>query len=98
MLLDYCVLRASARRRASCSIAAVFFYARYALRLSFTIPRRTLDDVGNCGSLRRISTVFYPVVVPDLRVVVHEWIRELVHGRVVFVDRGRLSRSRSSSR
>ena len=40
---------------------------------------------------------FYPLVVPDLRIVVLEWIRELVHGRVVFVDRGRLSRSRSSS-
>ena len=71
-----------------------FFYARYAPRLSLTIPRRTLDDVGNCG---RIATAFYPLVVPDLRVMVHEWIRELVHGRVVFVDRGRLSRSRSSS-
>ena len=42
--------------------------------------------------------MFYPLVVPDLRIVVHEWIRELVHGRVVFVDRDRLSRSRSSSR
>ena len=45
-------------RRASCTIAAVFFYARYDPRLSFTIPRRTLDDVGNCGSLRRIATAF----------------------------------------
>ena len=74
------------------------FYARYAPRLSLTIPRRTLDDVGNCGRLRRIATTFYPLVVPDLRIVVHGWIRELVHGRVVFVDRGRLPRSRSSSR
>ena len=37
-------------------------------------------------------------MVPDLRIVEHGRIRELVHGRVVFVDRGRLSRSRSSSR
>ena len=42
--------------------------------------------------------MFYPLVVPDLRIVVHGGIRELVHGRVVFVDRVRLSRSRSSSR
>ena len=81
----------------SCSIAAVFFYARYAPRLAFTIPRRTFDDVRNCGSLRRIATAFYPLVVSDLRIVVLVWIRELVHGRVVFVDRGHLSRSRSSS-
>ena len=73
------------------------FCARYAPRLSLTIPRRTLDDVGNCGRLRRIATAFYPLVVPDLRIVVHGEIRELVHGRVVFVERGRLSRSRSSS-
>ena len=81
----------------SCSIAAVFFYARYAPRLAFTIPRHTFDDVGNCGSLWRIATAFYPLVVSDLRIVVLVLIRELVHGRVVFVDRGRLSRSRSSS-
>ena len=81
----------------SCSIAAVFFFARYAPRLASTFPRRTFDDVGNCGSLRRIATTFYPLVVSDLRIVVLVWIRELVHGRVVFVDRGRLSRSRSSS-
>ena len=68
-----------------------FFCARYAPRLSLTIPRRTLDDVGNCGRLRRIATAFYPLVV-------HGWIRELVHSQVVFVDRGRLSRSHSSSR
>ena len=101
VLLDFCLLRVSTLslrwQRASCSITAVFFYARYAPRLSLTIPRRTLDDVGNCGRFRRIATTFYPLVVPDLRIVVHEWIRELVHGRVVFVDRGRLSRSRSSS-
>ena len=84
-------------RRVSCSIAAVFFYDRYTPRLTFTIPRRTFDDVGNCGSLRRIATAFYPLVVSDLRIVVLVWIRELVHGRVVFVDRGRFSRSRSSS-
>ena len=70
-------------RRASCLIAAVFFHARYATRLSLTIPRRTLDDVGNCGRLRRIATAFYPLVVLYLRIVVHEWIRELVHSRVV---------------
>ena len=75
-----------------------FFCARCAPRLSLIIPLRTLDDVGNCGRLRRIATAFYPLVVPDLRIVVHGWIRELVPGRVVFVDRGRLSRFRSSSR
>ena len=79
----------------SCSIAAVFFYARYTPRLIFTIPRRMFDDVGNCGSLRRIATAFYPLVVSDLRIVVLVWIRELVHGQVVFVDRGRFSRSSS---
>ena len=84
-------------RRVSCSIAAVFFYARYTPRLTFTIPRRTFDDVGNCGSLRRIAAAFYPLVVSDLQIVVLVWIRELVHGRVVFVDRGCFSRSRSSS-
>ena len=60
----------------SCSIAAVFFYARYTPRLTFTIPRRTFDDVGNCGSLRRIATAFYPLVVSDLRIVVLVWIGE----------------------
>ena len=67
-------------------------------RLSLTFPRRTLDDLGNCGRLRRTAPACYPFVVPDLRIVVHGRIRGLVHGRVVFVDRGRLSRSRSSSR
>ena len=81
----------------SCSIAAVFFYARYTPWLTFTIPRRTFDDMGNCGSLRRIATAFYPLVVSGLWIVVLMWIRELVHGWVVFVDRGRFSRSRSSS-
>ena len=107
VLLDYCLLRASAlslrwllRELAKGELLdrSGLFCARYAPRLSLTIPRRTLDDVGNCGRLRRIATAFYPLVVPDLRIVVHGWIRELVHGRVVFVDRGRLSRSRSSSR
>ena len=60
----------------SCSFAAVFFYARYTPRLTFTIPRRTFNDVGNCGSLRRIATAFYPLVVSDLRIVVLVWIRE----------------------
>ena len=60
----------------SCSIAAVFFYARYTPRLTFTIPRRTSDDVGNCGSLRRFATAFYPLVASDLRIVVRVWIRE----------------------
>ena len=59
-----------------CSIAAVFFYARYTPRLTFTIPRRTFDDVGNCGNLRRIATAFYPLMVSDLRIVVLVWIRE----------------------
>ena len=72
--------------------------ARYAPRLSLTIPCRTLYDVGNCGRLRRTAPACYPLVVPDLRIVEHGRIRELVHGQVVFVDRGRLSRSRSSSR
>ena len=63
-------------RRVSCSIAAVFFYARYTPRLTFTIPCRTFDDVGNCGSLRRIATAFYPLVVSDLRIMVLVWIRE----------------------
>ena len=83
--------------RVARSQRSFFFYAHYALRLSLTIPRRTLDDVENCGRFQRIATAFYPLVVPDLRIVVHEWIRELVHGRVVFVDCGRLSHSRSSS-
>ena len=75
-----------------------FFLARCAPRLSLTIPRRTLNDVGNCGRLRRTAPACYPLVVLDLRIVEHDRIRELVHGRVVFVDRDRLSRSRSSSR
>ena len=54
-----------------------FFYAHYTPRLTFTIPRRTFDDVGNCGNLRRIATAFYPLVVSDLRIVVLVWIREL---------------------
>ena len=97
VLLDYRLLRVSAlslrwllRELAKGGVARS--------QRSLTIPRRTLDDVGDCGRLRRIATAFYPLVVPDLRVVVHGGIRELVHGRVVFVDRGRLSRSRSSSR
>ena len=60
----------------SCSIAAVFFYARYTPRLTFTIPRHTFDDVGNCRSLRMIATAFYPLVVSDLQIVVLVWIRE----------------------
>ena len=68
----------------SCSIAAVFFYARYTPRLTFTIPRRTFDDVGNCGSLRRIATAFYPLVVSDLRIVVLMWIRERFASGAVF--------------
>ena len=60
----------------SCSIAAVFFYARYTPRLTFTIPRRMFDYVGNYGSLRRIATAFYLLVVSDFRIVVLVWIRE----------------------
>ena len=108
VLLDFCLLRAStlslcwllwelAKGELLDRSGLFFLYACYAPRLSLTIPRRTLDDVGNCGRFRRIATAFYPLVVPDLRIVVHEWIREPIHGRVVFVDRGRLSRSRSSS-
>ena len=107
VLLDYCLLLASAlslhwflRELAKGELLdrSGLLYARYSPPLSLTIPRRTLDDVRNCGRLRRITTAFYPLVVPDLRIVVHGWIRELVHGGVVFIDRGRLSRSRSSSR
>ena len=107
VLLDYSLLRASAlslrwllRELAKGELLdhSGLFCARYAPRLSLTIPRRTLDDVGNCGRLQRIASAFYPLVVPDLWIVVYGWIRELVHGRVVFVDRGHLSRSRSSSR
>ena len=103
VLLDYRLLHASALSlrwllRELLGRSVFFFFARYAPRLSLPIPRRTLDDVGNCGRLRRIAPAFYPLVVPDLRIVVHGGIRELVHGRVVFIDRGRLSRSRSSSR
>ena len=56
-----------------------------------------LAAVGICGRLRRTAPACYPLVVPDLRIVEHGRIRELVHGRVVFVDRGSLSRSLSSS-
>ena len=107
VLLDYCLLRASALSlrwllrelvKGELLDRSGLFYDHYAPRLSLTIPRRTLDDMGNCGRLRRIATAFYPLVVPDLRIVVHGWIRELVHGRVFFVDRGRLSCSCSSSR
>ena len=56
--------------------------ARSAPRLSLTIPRRTLDDVGNCGRFWRTAPACYPLVVPDLRIVEHRRIRELVHGRV----------------
>ena len=71
--------------------------ARSAPWLSLTIPRRTLDDMENGGRFRRTAPACYPLVVLDLRIGVHGRIRELVHGRVVFVNRGRLSRSRSSS-
>ena len=107
VLLDYCLLRAGElslrwllRELAKGELLnrSGLFYARYAPRLSLTIPRCTLDDVGNCGILLRIATAFYPLVVLDLWIVLHGWIRELVHGRVVFVDRGHLSRSRFSSR
>ena len=106
VLLDFCLLLASALSlrwllwglaKGELLDRSGIFYARYAPRLSLTIPRRTLNNVGNCGRFRWIATAFYPLVVPVLRIVVHEWIRELIHGRVVFVDRGRLSRSRSSS-
>ena len=107
VLLDFSLLRAARSRfagsfgswrRGSCSIAAVFFVPATLLGClsPFLAARSTtwgiVGDFG--GSLPR----FYPLVVPDLQIVVHGWIRELVHGRVVFVDRGRLSRSRSSSR
>ena len=107
VLLDYRLLRAGALSlrwllrelaKGELLVRSGLFCARFASWLSLTIPRHTLDDVGNCGRLRRIATAFYRLVVPDLRIVVHGGIRELVHGRVVFVDRGRLSRSGSSSR
>ena len=100
VLLDFRLLRASAlslrwllRELAKGELLdrSGLFCTRYAPRLSLNIPRRMLDDVGNCGRLRRIATAFYPLVV-------HGGIRGLVRSRVVFVDRGRLSRSRSSSR
>ena len=50
--------------------------ARYAPRLSLTIPRRTLDDVGSCGRLRWTAPACYPLVAPDLRIVEHGRIRE----------------------
>ena len=103
VLLDYCLLRASAlslrwllRELAKGELLdRSGLFSCPATLLGYLSP--FLDDVGNCGRLRRIATAFYPLMVPDLRIVVHEWIRELVHGRVVFVDRGHLSRSRSSS-
>ena len=87
VLLDYCLLRVSAlslrqllRELAKGELLdrSGLFLCRYAPRLAFTIPRRTFDDVGNCGSLRRIATAFYPLVFSDLRIVVLVWIRELV--------------------
>ena len=102
VLLDYRLLRAGALllswRRGKFARSQRISLARSAPRLSLTIPRRTLDDVGNCGRLRRTAPTCYPLVVLDLRIVEHGRIRELVHGRVVFVDRGRLSRSSSRSR
>ena len=107
VLLDYRLLRTGAlslrwllRELAKGELLgrSGLFFARYAPRLSLTIPRRTLDDVGNCGRLWRTAPACYPLVVPDLRIVEHGGIRELIHGRVVFVDRGRLSSSRSPSR
>ena len=61
----------------SCSFAAFFFffYARYTPRLTFIIPRRTFDDMGNYGSLRRFATAFYPLVVSDIWIVVRVWMR-----------------------
>ena len=85
VLLDFCLLRASTLSlrlllrelaKGELLVRSVFFYARYTPRLTFTISRRTFDDVGNCGSLRRFATAFYPLVVSDLRIVVRLWIRE----------------------
>ena len=85
VLLNFCLLRASTLSlhlllrelaKGELLVRSVFFYARYTPRLTFTIPRRTFDDVGNCGSLRRFATAFYPLVVSDLRIVVRVWIRE----------------------
>ena len=73
VLLDFCLLRASTlslrlllRELAKGELLdrSGLFYARYTPRLTFTIPRRTFDDVGNCGSLRRIATAFYPLMFP----------------------------------
>ena len=85
MLLDLCLLRASTLSlrlllrelaKGELLVRSGLFYARYTPRLTFNIPRRTFDDVGNCGSLRRFATAFYPLVVSDLRIVVRVWIRE----------------------
>ena len=85
VLLDFCLLRASTlslrlllRDLAKGELLdrSGLFYARYTPRLTFTIPRRTFDDVGNCGSLRRIATAFLSSRVSDLRIVVLVWIRE----------------------
>ena len=84
-LLDFCLLSASTLSlrlllrelaKDELLVRSGLFYARYTPRLTFTIPRRMFDDVGNCGSLRRFATAFYPLVVSDLRIVVRVWIRE----------------------
>ena len=85
VLLDFCLLHASTLSlrlllrelaKGELFVRSGLFYARCTPRLTFTIPRRTFDDVGNCGSLWRFTTAFYPLVVSDLRVVVGVWIRE----------------------
>ena len=67
VLLDYCLLRASALSlrlllrvlaKGELLVRSGLFYAHYTPRLTFTIPRRTFNDVGNCGSLRRFATAF----------------------------------------
>ena len=107
VLLDYCLLRASAlslrwllRELAKGELLDHSGLFLCPLRSSVVSHHSSPHDRRR-GELWEISEDryhVYPLVVPDLRIVVHEWIRELVHGRVVFVDRGRLSRSRFSSR
>ena len=85
VLLDYCLLRASTlslrlllRELAKSELLdrSGLFLCPLHSSVSFTIPRRTFDDVGNCGSLRRFVTACYPLVASDLRIVVLVWIRE----------------------
>ena len=56
--------------------------------MSLTLPNshRTFHDVGIRGSLRHLAPVFYPPVVPDLRIEDQGRIRGLSHDGVARVD------------